>query len=90
MNINFIAIIVAALIHMIVGFIYYRKKVFGSAWMSVTGMKDEKAKKGNRPVTFIVSFLFSILLAIIINVIVVHQFGLQSLFDGDSENPLLA
>ena len=37
---NVIALFVAALIPMIVGFVYYHKSVAGSAWMSVTGMTD--------------------------------------------------
>jgi hypothetical protein len=40
MQMNFIAILVAAIIPMIVGFIYYHKKVVGNAWMSVTGMRE--------------------------------------------------
>lgn len=86
---DFIALIVAALIPMIIGFIYYHKKVVGTAWMSVTEMTDEKAKEGNMPVIFIVSFILAIMLAFMMNNIVNHQNGVFSLFYGDDTNPLL-
>lgn len=35
---NFVAIIVAALVPMIIGFIWYHPKVFGNTWMQVAGM----------------------------------------------------
>lgn len=89
LQINFIAILVAALVPMVMGFIYYHKNVVGSAWMSVTGMTEEKAQEGNMPVIFLVSFLFSCLLSFMINGIVVHQAGLFSLFFGDEQNELL-
>lgn len=89
MQINFIALLVAAIIPMIMGFIYYHKSVMGSAWMSVTGMTDEKAKESNMAVIFIVSYIFSVLLATALNGIVIHQFGLASLFFGDESNELL-
>ena len=45
---NFVAIIVAALIPMIIGFIWYHPKVFGNTWMQVAGMTEEKVKTGNK------------------------------------------
>ena len=70
---NFTSFFVAALIPMVIGFIYYHKKVVGSAWMSVTGMTEEKAKEGNMAVTLIISYIFSLLLAFALNGIVNHQ-----------------
>ncbi len=87
---NWAALIVAALVPMVIGFIYYHKKVVGGAWMKVTGMTEEKAKEGNMAVIFGVSFLFSLMLAIILQSVVIHQLGLQSLFFQDWENDLFA
>ena len=88
MQINFIAIVAAAIVPMIVGFIYYHKKVVGNAWMNVTGMTEEKAREGNMAVIFIVSYILSLLLAYALNNIVIHQNGLFSLFGGDASNEL--
>jgi len=61
-QLNFLAIIVTALIPMIMGFIYYHPKVFGNAWMSSLGITQEDLKKGNMAIIFGVSFLMSFLL----------------------------
>ena len=60
---NFLAIILAALIPMIMGFIYYHPKVFGKAWMDSLGLTEEDLKKGNMAVIFGVSLLMSFLLS---------------------------
>ncbi|MFZ1676553.1 MAG: DUF1761 domain-containing protein [Saprospiraceae bacterium] len=67
---NWLAILIAALIPMIVGFIYYHKKVFGNAWMNSLGLKEEDLRKGNMPVIFGVSLLMSFFLSmfLLINV----------------------
>jgi hypothetical protein len=67
---NWLAIIVATLIPMIMGFIYYHKALFGKAWMSSLGLTDEDLKKGNMGVIFGISLLMSFLLSwfLLINV----------------------
>jgi hypothetical protein len=88
MQINFLAILVAAIVPMIVGFVYYHKNVVGTAWMSVTGMTEDKAREGNMAVIFIVSYILSIMLAFALNSMVIHQNGLLSVFGGDASNEL--
>lgn len=70
---NFIAILVAALVPMVLGFIWYHPKVFGTVWMQLTGMTEEKAQQGNMFVKFGLAFLFSLLLAAVLNGLVVHD-----------------
>lgn len=70
---NFVAIIVAALIPMIIGFIWYHPKVFGNTWMQVAGMTEEKVKTGNMALIFGLSFLLSLMLAVAINAIAYHD-----------------
>jgi hypothetical protein len=86
---NFLVLLGAALMPMVIGFIYYHEKVLGKPWMAVTGMTDEKVKEANMPLMLIVSFVFSVLLALGLYVLSVHQTGLQSLFFGDENNALL-
>lgn len=43
-DINYWAVVVAALSTMVVGWIWYAKPVFGNVWMKLTGMTEEKAK----------------------------------------------
>lgn len=56
MAINWMAILVAAFIPTVIGFIWYNPKVLGNAWMQAAGMTEEKMKGANMPVIFGVSF----------------------------------
>ena len=73
MQINFIALLVAALVPMALGFIWYHPKLFGTVWMKHSGMTEEKAKSGNMALIFGLSFFFSLMLAVVINQISVHD-----------------
>ncbi|MBK8565916.1 MAG: DUF1761 domain-containing protein [Saprospiraceae bacterium] len=73
MEINFFALIVAALVPMLLGFVWYHEKVFGKAWMAAAGMTDEKIKGGNMALIFGLSFLFSLMLAFQMNIQAVHD-----------------
>lgn len=73
MNINFVALLVAALIPMILGFIWYSPMAFANVWMKEAGMTDEKIKSGNMVVIFGLSFLFSLMLAYVMHLISYHD-----------------
>lgn len=88
MNLNFLAILVASIIPMVIGFIWYNPKVFGLAWMRSAGMTEEKMKSGNMAVIFGVSILLSFLLAFSVNGMVVHQFGALQMIGGDPTTAL--
>ena len=87
-EINFIAVLVAGLIPLFVGFIYYNKNVAGKAWMGVTGITEDKAKEANMVLMLVLTYVFSVMVAVVLTPIVVHQFGLQSLFFADFDNTL--
>lgn len=80
MHINFLAVLVAALVPMIMGFIWYNPKVLGNAWMQSAGLNEEKLKGANMAVIFGVSFVLSFLLAFFIQPMVIHQFHVASVF----------
>ena len=52
MEINFLALLVAALSTLVVGFIWYNPKVFGTIWMKESGMTEEKMKGANMAMIF--------------------------------------
>lgn len=76
---NFIAIGIAALIPLIMGFIWYHPKVLGTAWMKACGLDEEKLKGTNMAVVFGLSLLFAFMMALILQVIVIHQTHVGSL-----------
>lgn len=79
---NFLAILGAALIPTVIGFIWYNPKVFGNAWMAAADMTEEKMKGANMAVIFGVSLLLSVMLSFVLTTLVIHQMHIYSLFDG--------
>ncbi|MBT8274018.1 MAG: DUF1761 domain-containing protein [Bacteroidia bacterium] len=62
-NTNWLSLIIATLIPLVVGFIYYNKNVFGKAWMNSLGLTEADLEKGNKAVIFSLSIVLSFLLA---------------------------
>jgi len=73
MEINFIAVIVSALIPTAMGFIWYHEKTFGKAWAEGAGMTEEKMKSGNMAMIFGIAILFSLLLSFSMTFHAVHD-----------------
>lgn len=57
-NVNWIALIVAALSTLVIGFIWYGP-LFGKAWMKETGITEEKAKQGSMVVRLGISVVLA-------------------------------
>lgn len=82
MEFNFYAVFAAAFSSLVVGFIWYNPKVFGTIWMNETGMTEEKAQKGNMLKIFGLTFVYSLMLAFIMSALVIHQFGALGMIGG--------
>lgn len=80
MHLNFLAILVAAIIPMALGMVWYNPKVFGTAWIKESGMMEEKAKSANMALTFGLSFFFCFLLAFEMQFLAIHQYHIVSAF----------
>mgnify|MGYP001335350871 CR=1 FL=1 len=79
---------IAALIPLIVGFIYYNKNVFGNSWAAMTGIEmgnPEEMKKA-MPKIMVISYIVSFLMAFALSPFVIHQMGLFSLLQGSMGN----
>ncbi len=80
---NFMAVCaVAALIPLIIGFIWYSKAVFGNAWMRVNRFTEADMKRGNMALVFGLTYLFSFMLAIALSSIVIHQLPMGGVVGG--------
>lgn len=82
MQFDFLYIALAALIPMIVGFIYYHPKLVGGAWMKATGLTEEKMKNANMGLIMGLSLLLSFLVSVSIAMFVTHQTDLHSMMNG--------
>lgn len=68
---------------MAVGAIYYNPKVVGGLWMRATGLDEERLGRGNKGIIFGLAYLFSLLAAVALAGMVVHQLPFSSLFITD-------
>ncbi|MEP7322947.1 MAG: DUF1761 domain-containing protein [Saprospiraceae bacterium] len=66
-QINFLAIAVATLIPMIVGFLYYHPKTVGKAWMEANGFTMEMVGNGPKPILYLACLALSFLLAMFVS-----------------------
>lgn len=81
---NWIAVLVAALVPTVVGFIWYHPKVFGTAWMKAAGMTEEKMKGGNMALIFGLAFVLSFLASMFLQSMVIHQTHIYSALMSES------
>jgi hypothetical protein len=63
MDINYLALVVAAILPLVTGLIWYNPKVFGTAWMKESGMTEEKAKSMNPGKTYGLAVIMAFLIA---------------------------
>lgn len=62
-NLNWMAIIAAAVSTFLLGGLWYSPALFGKAWMRACGFTEETLRAGNTAKIFGLSFLFSLLMA---------------------------
>jgi hypothetical protein len=83
MEINFLAFLTAAVSTLVVGFVWYHPKVFGTIWMKESGMTEDKMKGGNMALIFGMAVFYAFLIAIVLQFLVIHQWGALGMVDGD-------
>src|SRR3989338_3516631 len=59
-QINYLAVLAAAAAAMVIGFIWYAKSVFGTAWMAEIGKSEADIKAGYKPTMFLWSFILAL------------------------------
>ena len=79
--VNYVAVAIAAVLAMVVGFVWYSKALFGKQWMKLTGVTEESAKKGNMPVFYGTMFV-AVLVEALVLAHFIHYAGAYSLING--------
>jgi hypothetical protein len=83
LKINFLVLALAALIPLVIGSIWYHKKVFGNAWIKVSGVSEEQTQSAHMWITFLLTYVFSLFMSLSLAFIVIHQFGVFSVLAGE-------
>ena len=69
-DVNWFAVIIAAIAGMIVGFAWYSKSLFGTAWAKEMGWSqsdmEKKMKDGGMGKTMTINFIFTIIMALVL------------------------
>jgi len=87
-EINFIVTGLAALVPIVTGSIWYNPKIgFGNAWIKATGLSEEELRKSNMALVFTFVIIFAFILAVMLNPITRHEFGLMSLMQKHMGEP---
>ena len=63
-QLNYLAILVAALSTFLIGGLWYSPGLFGKAWMKDSNLTEEDIKKGNKGKIFGFTAIFSLLMAV--------------------------
>jgi hypothetical protein len=78
MHINWLAVIAAAVINMIIGGIWYSPAMFGASWMALIGKRREEIRGGAGRayiLAFIVALVFAYVLARFVRYAGAHSLG---------------
>lgn len=65
-HINYVAVVVAALVSMILGAIWYAPPVFGNVWMQLIGKKPEDLQTGAMPQAYAMMFVAALVLSFVL------------------------
>lgn len=94
MEFNPIAFFLSALVTLVVGFIWYNPKVFGTIWMKENNLTQEELKTGNMLKIFGFTYIFSLMITVILMALTIHQTGAIGMVGGppllDSAKPSFA
>jgi hypothetical protein len=71
---NWLGIVVAAVVAMIIGFIWYSPALFGKQWMKLSGVSQSNASKMMKnPVNMIGMFIAVIISALVLQLFIIHS-----------------
>ncbi len=71
-NVDWLAVLIAAIANMVIGALWYSPMLFGKSWMKLTGMSEAKikaAKKSGMMQSYTIAFIGSLLMAYVFAVI---------------------
>ena len=77
---NLLILIISALVPILLGFIWYSPLMFGRPWQRASGANNVGPPAGTMGMRLILTYIFSLFLALVLVSIVNHSSGIFSLF----------
>lgn len=69
----------AGLVPLVIGFIWYNPKTLGAIWQKLVGLTEEDLKSSNMVRTYSLTYIFSVMFAMGMHLLTIHQNGVDSL-----------
>ncbi len=83
---NIYSLLTASFVSLLIGFVWYNPKVFGTIWMRESGIKFDQDNKPNMIKILSFHFICAFFMAIILRFLVIHQTGAIAMVGGDDTN----
>lgn len=80
-NINFLGVIVAGVLFMILGALWYSPFLFGNMWLKMIGKTAEEIQQTSKPSDYLFAFIGALLSALILEILL-NSLGVTALGDG--------
>ena len=74
-DINWLAVLVAAIASFAIGFFWYSPMLFGRVWQREANLSDEDISSGNMPVIFGATFILAVAQAVLLAAVVAGVLG---------------
>jgi hypothetical protein len=71
-QVNFLAVLVGAIISMVVGFVWYAQPVFGKLWMRTSGISQEDVE-GGPGLGYLWTFVGSLVAAFVLSLLIISM-----------------
>jgi hypothetical protein len=81
-------LLLSAFSSLLVGFIWYNPKVFGTIWMKESGVSEEKPDTATMVKTMLMAYTYAFFISFIMQFLVIHQNGALGMIGGDVSKAL--
>ncbi|MFM7018671.1 DUF1761 domain-containing protein [Flavobacterium sp.] len=81
-------LLLSAFSSLLVGFIWYNPKVFGTIWMKESGVSEEKPNTATMVKTMLAAYIYAFLISFVMQFLVIHQSGALGMIGGDVSKAL--
>ncbi len=83
---NIYSLLLASFASLLIGFVWYNPKVFGTIWMRESGITFDPDNKPNMIKMLGIHFICAFFMAIVLRFLVIHQTGAIAMVGGDESN----